>query len=284
MSDLCLTRRFALAAAIGIAGACLMLPAIADPATTVTFQANNPWTQEIGTVSHSDHSHEYTVAVAADKTLQINLVTRNPNVYFVVKNDSKGEQLVDTRETGATTWSTPNATAATYTIRVYVDPATIRSGESAKYALQVGQYGAADMQAASTEVTFKDNQPWAQVVGKVDAAAPAHDYPVAIAAGMTLQVNLITKDSRVHFKVEDEHHDKVLFDSATAGTNTWSTPVAVAATYDIHVYVDPAGMPPGRAVGYALQVGHFPGQGAQPAAPGTTASPAQAASAGGADG
>lgn len=281
MSELCLPRRFAVAAAIGIAGACLMLPAMADPATTVTFQANNPWTQEIGNVSHSDHLHEYTVAITAGKTLQINLVTRNPNVYFSVKNDTSGKQLVDTHQTGATTWSTPNAAAATYTIRVYIDPDTIRSGDSAKYALQIGQYGAADMQAASTEVTFKDNQPWAQVVGKVDSAAPAHDYQVAMTAGMTLQVNLVARDSKVHFKVEDEHHDKILFDSATAGTNTWSTPVAVAATYVVHVYVDPAGMPPGHEIGYALQIGHFPGQGTQPVAPGSTASPAQAVSAGG---
>uniref|UniRef100_UPI002631241E hypothetical protein n=1 Tax=Mycobacterium sp. TaxID=1785 RepID=UPI002631241E len=62
--------RFAAAATLGIAAACLALPAFADSPVAVSFQANNPWTQEIGSVDRYNDSHEYSVQVEAGKTLQ----------------------------------------------------------------------------------------------------------------------------------------------------------------------------------------------------------------------
>lgn len=282
MSSFRLPRRIAAVAAIGVAGACLAIPAIADSPLEVTFQANNPWTQEVGSVSRRDSSHDYSVAVAADKTLQINLVTRDPNVFFIVKNQTEHKQLVDTYQTGATTWSTQNAAAATYTIHVYVQPEVMQRGEVADYALQIGQYGKEEMQAPTTTVTFEDNKPWVQAVGSLASDATSHDYAVAIAAGETLQVNLITQNPELHFRVEDQTHDQKLVDTATTGGTTWSTPVTAPATYEIQVYVDPTAMPPGRKAGFALQIGHYPTQGANPVAPvaaGTAARPAPSAAA-----
>lgn len=262
-------RLAAIAAAIGIAAACMTLPALADTPVTVTFQANNPWTQEVGSVDRYDSSHDYSVAVAAGKTLQVNLVTRDPNVFFKVKDEGQRKQMVDTYKTGATTWSTPNPTATTYTIHVYVDPAAMQRGEDAKYALQIGQYGAEDMQAATTEVTFQDNNPWAQVTASLDNQGTAHDYTVAIAAGETLAANLITRNPGVHFKVENQTSKQVLVDTSQGGASKWSTPVATAATFTIHVYVDPAAVPRGVTAGYALQIGHYDTVTAPAAAPAT---------------
>ena len=141
-------RRAAIDVSLAIAAACMSLPVFADTPVTVTFEARSVWAQEIGNVSHSGSAHDYTVAIAAGKTLQLNLVTRNPNVYFKVKDQTHDKPLVDTSTTGATTWSTPVVTATTYTIHVYVDPDTIERGQDAKYALQIGQYGAEDLQPA----------------------------------------------------------------------------------------------------------------------------------------
>ncbi len=265
--------------ALGIAlAAAVPLAATADAPITVTFQSSNPWTQELGTLKHFDTSLDYSVSVEAGKTLQINLVTRNPNIYFRVKNETTGKTLTDTFKTGATTWSTPVASAATFGIHVYVERGVIARGESAKFALQIGRYGASDMQAATTEVTFQPGNPWAQQVGKLDANATAHDYTVAATPGNTLQVNLVTRDAGVNFKVEGP--DKtVLVDSASSGKHTWSAPVTTAGTWTISVYTDPASMPPGKAVGYALQIGQYPTTRAAPAAAGTAAAPAAAATA-----
>lgn len=273
--------RFAVGITFGIAAGCIALPAFAEAPVTVSFQASNPWTQEIGSVDRYNDSHDYSVQVAAGKTLQVNLVTRDPNVFFKVRNETEGNQLVDTFKTGATTWSTPVATASTYLIHVYVDPDAMTRGEVAKYALQIGQYGAADMQAAKTEVTFGANQPWAQEVSRLDSQAPSHDYTVAMPAGETLQVNLISQNPNVHFKVAANGAGQALVDTAQSGTTTWTTPVATATNYTIAVYVDPAAVPPGRQANYALQIGHYPSAGASPAAAGSAANaPPAAASTG----
>jgi len=281
MSIFRLSRCCAISMAAGIVVACMALPAFAEDAVAVSFQPNNPWTQEIGSVDRYDDSHDYSVQVDAGKTLQINLVTRDPNVFFKVRNETERDQLVDTFQTGATTWSTPVAAAATYLIHVYVDPAAMTRGEVAKYALQIGRYGAADMRAATTEVTFGANQPWAQEVSQLNSKAPSHDYTVAIPAGETLQVNLLSQNPQLHFKVAGNTGEQPLVDTAQTGTTTWSTPVAAAATYTIEVYADPSAVPPGSEANYALQIGHYPSgntsSSATPAAAGTAPGPSPAA-------
>lgn len=273
------SRYFALGVAAGILATCIAIPAFADDATTVSFQANNPWTQEIGSVDRYNDSRDYTVEVAAGKTLQINLVTRDPNVFFKIRNKTQDEQLVDTLQTGATTWSTQNATAATFTIQVYVDPAAMQRGEEAKYALQIGQYGAADMRSPTTTVTFEDNKPWVQAVGTLDSQATTRDYAVAIAAGQTLAVNLVTRNPKVYFKVENQANGQTVVDSAISNAVKWSMPVDTAATYTVSVYADPAALPPGSRAGYALQIGHYAQNNTSPAAAGTSATPASTTSA-----
>jgi hypothetical protein len=94
MSSFRFLRCLTVAAAIAVIGAAL--PAFADSATAVTFQPNNPWTQEIGKVTRMDNSQDYTVAISAGKTFQINLVTRDPNVFFKLHHDTTRDDLVDT--------------------------------------------------------------------------------------------------------------------------------------------------------------------------------------------
>lgn len=268
-----------LVAALALAAAGAPLSALAASSTTVTFQPNNPWTQEIGKVTRMDNAQDYTVAVAAGKTLQINLVTRDPNVFFKVRNDTQRKDLVDTLSTGATTWSTSNTDAGTYTIHVYVQPDAMQRGEVADYALQIGQYGESDMRSPTTTVTFEDDKPWVQAVGTLDSQAAARDYAVAIAAGQTLAVNLVTRNANVHFKVENQANGQTLVDSATGATTNWTTPVETAGNYTISVFADPSALPPGTRAGYALQIGHYAQATAQPGAAGTAAPPATAASA-----
>lgn len=281
--------RVAVAAMLALAIFGLCPSALAGATTTVTFQPNNPWAQEVGSVDHYDASHDYSVAVPAGKTLHIKLYTRNPNVFLKITNETSGKKLVDTMQTGATTWSQDFVAASTVKVHVYVDPATMVQGDSSKYALQVGVYGANDMRPASTAVTFQPGNPWAQELGRIDSGATAHDYTVAVAAGNTLQANLIAKDSNLHFKVLDANQ-AVLFDSTAApaaagttaaattpGESTWSTPVTAAATYTIRVYADPASVPQGAAFGYALQVGQYPTNRAVPASGASSAAPATSA-------
>lgn len=275
MSALRHFRCIAVAAAIGIAGASLALPAFADTSTQVAFQNHNPWTQEVGSVTHYENSHDYTVAIEAGKTLQINLVTRDPNLFFTVTNDTLGKKLIDTYNTGATTWSTQNATAATYTIHVYIQPAAVQLDEKVDYALQIGQYGLADMRVPATTISFEDHKPWVQEAGTLDSSSTARDYTVAIAAGQTLAVNLITHNPKVHFKVQQQPGGNTLIDSASSNATTWSTPVATATSYTISVYADPAALPPGSRAGYVLQVGQY-AQSSAPAAAGSAATPAAA--------
>lgn len=271
------SRCFGIGMAAGIAVACTALPAFAEDAVMVSFQTNNPWTQEIGSVDSRHDSHDYSVDVAAGKTLQINLVTRDPNVFFKVTNETEDKQLVDTFKTGATTWSTQNPAAAKYTVHVYVDPNAMQRGEQAQYALQIGQYGQSDMRVPITTVTFED-KPWVQTTGTLDSTGAARDYGVAMTAGQTLAVNLVTRNPEVHFKVENQANGETLVDSATSDTVKWSAPIDTAATYTISVYADPASLPPGSRAGYALQIGHYATARPQPAtsaaAVGTSASAA----------
>jgi hypothetical protein len=271
--------RSALGVGLGLAAACLSLPAFADTPVTVTFAANSVWAQEIGNLTHSDSSLDYTVAVAAGKTLQLNLLSHNPNVYFKVKDQSHDKLLLDTLKTGESTWSSPNAAATTYAIRVYIEPGAIKSGDTAKYALQVGQYGAEDLQSPPTAVTFEAGKPWAERDGMLASGATTYNFTVAIAAGMTVKVNLVSNNPHLHFKVNDQTHDKKLVDTSATGANTWSEPVAAATTYMIQVYVDPAAMPPGQKAQFALQVGQYAAGNTQLATPAsaTTAAPPAAA-------
>lgn len=127
--------RGALCAALAFAAAA---PAFcADP---ISFTPGNPWSQTIGSVSKTDSYHEYTVNADAGKTLQINLISRSPNLFFRVSPPDSRKPLVDTMNNGATTWTTKPETNATYIVRVYQDPSTVPSGDVTKYALQVGVY------------------------------------------------------------------------------------------------------------------------------------------------
>lgn len=271
----------AMGVSLGVAAACMSLPAFANTPVTVTFEANSVWAQEIGNLDHSDSSHDYTVAIAAGKTLQLNLISTNANVYFKVNDQSHDKKLLDSHKTGTSTWSSPNATATTYAIQVYMDPAAAKRDETAKYALQIGQYGVEDLRPPTTAVTFQANKPWAEEDGSLASGATAHNFTVSIAAGMTVKVNLVTSNPQLHFKVDDQTHDKKRVDTSTTGTSTWSESVATATTYVIQVYADPAAMPSGQQAPFALQVGQYASGSAQPATPAgatTAASPAAATS------
>lgn len=274
MSRFQFRRSPALGVSLALAFACLSLTASADTPVTVTFPANSVWAQEIGSVSHSDNSNDYTVAIDAGKTVKINLLTRNPNVNFKVKDQTHGKQLLDSLKTGDSTWSALNTTATTYMIHVYVEPGTIDAGQNAKYALQIGQYGDKDLRSPATEVTFRDGKPWVQENGSLDSGAAAHNFTVSIAAGKTLRVNLATSNPQLHFKVDDQTDGKTLVDTSATGATTWSTAVATATTYMIQVYVDPTALPSGQKVPYALQIGQEGAGEAQPATPAGAASAA----------
>ena len=269
--------RSALGVTLGLATVCVSLPVFAGTPVAVTFPANSVWAQEVGSVDRSNHSLDYTVAVAAGKTLQLNLLSPNPNVQLKVKDQSQDKVVLDTRKTGESTWSTANATATTYAIEVSIDPAAIASGDTAKFALQIGQYGAADLQAPTTAVTFEANKPWAVQTWTLASGATSHNFSVAIAAGMAVTVNLVSSNPQVQFKVKDQTHAKQLVDTSTTGAKTWSESVAEATTYMIQVYVDPAAVPAGQKAQFALQVGQYASgalQPAEPASAATAASPA----------
>lgn len=255
-------------------------PAFAATPVAVTFQAGSHWAQEVNALSREDSSQEYSATIQANQTLQVNLVTRNPNIFFKVRNDTERKDLVDTMKTGATTWSTKVPTAATYTIRVYADPAVLELRTKAKYALQIGQYGAADMRPASTPVTFAANQPWAQETGVVDADAPAHDYTAVIQGNRTLQVNLVSNDPNLHFKVLDPAGQE-LVDTASTSSKTWSTQVPAPTNYTVRVYAADSALQPGTKVQYTVQLGQF-ATGAAAGAPTAAGSAAPAPAASGA--
>lgn len=276
-------RSTAIAVSLGMVAACMSLPAFAATTpVTVTFAANSVWAQEVGNLGPTDRANDYTVAVAAGKTLQLNLISSNANVYFKVNDQTHDKQLLDSYKTGETKWSSRTATDTTYAIHVYMDPDAVKRNEVAKYALQVGQYGAADLQPPTTAMTFKANEPWSVQAGSLASGATAHNFSVAIAAGMTVKVNLVANNPELHFKVQDQTHDKQLVDTSTTGENTWSESVATATTYMIQVYTDPAAIPAGQQAPFTLQVAQYGSgdtQPTQPADAGTTASPAEATSA-----
>lgn len=269
-------RFLATAAAIGVASACMALPAFASTPVNVTFQADSHWAQEVDTLSRSDSSHDYAVSIDTGKILQINLITRDPNVFFKIRDETNRKDLVDTYKTGATTWSAPTSTAPTsYLISVYIQPDAIQHGETPKYALQIGQYGKSDLQVPATPVTFTPNNPWVQESGTLDSQGSTRDYTADIAAGQTLAVNLVTRSPKVHFRVSA--NNQKLVDSADTNATTWSAPATAAATYTISVYADPAGLPPGTQASYTVQIGHYVQSEGQPAPAGTAAPAASAA-------
>jgi len=277
MSRFPFAHRTAMGVSLGMAVACMALPVLAATPDAVTFPANSVWAQEIGNLDHDNSLHDYAVAVAAGKTLQVKLISNNANAYFKVTDQSRSQEVVDSHTTGTSNWSTPNAAAGTYTIQVYLDPGAVKREETAKYALQIGQYGAEDLRPPTTAVTFQPNKPWTEQDGSLAAGATAHDFAVSLAAGMTISVNLVSKNPQVHFKVQDPT-SKQLIDTSTTGTNTWSAPATTAATtYTIEVYADSAALPSGQQAPFALQVGQFPA-GAQPAGATTATAPVAAAS------
>lgn len=277
MSRFPLLRRTAMGMGLGMAAACMTPPAFAATPDTVTFPANSVWAQEIGHLDQTDSSHDYAVAIAAGKTLQVKLISNNANAYFKVTDQSRGQEVVDSRKTGTSDWSTPNAAATTYTIHVYMDPAAEKRAETAKYALQIGQYGVEDLRPSTTAMTFQANNPWTQAAGSLAAGAATQDFTASLAAGTTVSVHLTSKNPQLHFKVQDSTRNQ-LVDTSTTGTNAWFAPVAAAATYTIEVYADPAALPSGQQAPFVLQVGQFAAGSAQPAGTATAAPPAAAAS------
>jgi hypothetical protein len=129
----------ALLAAV-LAGSAFSAAPLAQAADAISFSPGSPWSQTIGTVSRTESYHEYTINADAGKTLQINLISRNPNLFFRVLPPDSRKPLVDTMNNGATTWTTKPEANETLTVRVYQDPSTVPSGDVTKYALQVGIY------------------------------------------------------------------------------------------------------------------------------------------------
>jgi hypothetical protein len=254
----------ALGASLGLAVACVSLPVFADTPVNVTFAPNSVWAQEVGSLDRFNKSVDYTVAGVAGKTFKLNLLTRSPNVQLKVKDQNRRKAVLDSQKTGDTSWTTVNATDTTYTIQVYIDPAAVPSGETVKYALQIGQYGVEDFQAPATAVTFEPGKPWAVQSWILGADATSQNFSVAIAAGMTVKVNVISSNAKVHFKVDDQTHGKPLVDTATSGAETWSQSVGAATTYKIQVYVDPAAVASGQKAQFTLQVGQYASGGGQP--------------------
>ncbi|HEX8779063.1 MAG TPA: hypothetical protein VF738_13190, partial [Rhodanobacter sp.] len=88
-------RRTALGVSLGLAAACMAPAAFATAPDTVTFAANSVWAQEIGNLDPATIAHDYTVAIAAGKTLQLNLLSNNADVYFKVTDQTRGKELLD---------------------------------------------------------------------------------------------------------------------------------------------------------------------------------------------
>lgn len=250
-----IVRPLALAVGLALAGTATAWAATAP--TAVTFQAGKAWVQEVNTISHDDASQSYTFAVAAGNTLKINLITPNPNLFFKLKDETHDKKVLDTRKTGASTWSAEVAEPTTYTLDVYADPDSLKFGNTAKYALQIGQFNPNDLQPPSTTVAFENNAPWAQFTGSLDATGPAHDYLVAIPAGETMKVNLIPNAASVHFKVMDSASNAAVVDPTAANANTFTTTATAATTYKVRVYANATDIPSGQKATYALQIGHY---------------------------
>jgi hypothetical protein len=113
---------------------------VAEAADAINFTPGNPWAQEIGSISKTDDYHEYIVHASGGKTLQINLISRDPNLFFKVLPPDSRKALVDTMSNGETSWSTQPAADAEYTVRVYAEPDMMPSNVKSKFALQVGVF------------------------------------------------------------------------------------------------------------------------------------------------
>ena len=129
----------ALCATLALAAATMFAQG-AHATDVISFIPGNPWTQNVGSISKASNFHEYTVSAEPGKTLKINLISHNPNLYFRVIADGSRKPLLDTADSGETTWSIKPDVSTTYSLRVYQDPDTISSGEATKYALQVGEF------------------------------------------------------------------------------------------------------------------------------------------------
>jgi len=126
--------------AVVLSAGALAVPRSARAADAISFTPGNPWAQEIGSISKTDDYHEYTVHASGGKTLQINLISRDPNLFFKVLPADSRKPLVDTMSNGETSWSTQPASDAEYTVRVYAEPDMMPSNVTSKFALQVGVF------------------------------------------------------------------------------------------------------------------------------------------------
>ena len=126
--------------AVALSAGALAAPRSVRAADAVSFTPGNPWAQEVGSISKTDDYHEYTVHATGGKTLQINLISRDPNLFFKVLPPDSRKPLVDTMSNGETSWSTQPASDAEYTVRVYAEPDMMPSNVTSKFALQVGVF------------------------------------------------------------------------------------------------------------------------------------------------
>ena len=128
------------ALAVALGGGALAMPGIACAADAIAFTPGNPWAQAIGTITKSDHYHDYSVHATGGKTLKINLISRNPNLYFRVQQAGSRDALVDTETSGETSWSTQPTADTDYTVHVFAEPEALSSSDASKFALQVGVF------------------------------------------------------------------------------------------------------------------------------------------------
>ena len=126
--------------AVALSAGALATPCSAGAADAISFTPGNPWAQEVGSISKTDDYHEYTVHASGGKTLQINLISRDPNLFFKVLPPDSRKPLVDTMSNGETSWSTQPVSDAEYTVRVYAEPDMMPSNVTSKFALQVGVF------------------------------------------------------------------------------------------------------------------------------------------------
>ena len=126
--------------AIALAVCAITLPDATQAADAISFTPGNPWAQTVGSISKTDDYHEYTVHASAGKTLKINLISRDPNLFFRVLPPDSRKPLIDTMTSGETSWSMQPAVDTDYTVRVYADPGAIPRDQVSKFALQVGVF------------------------------------------------------------------------------------------------------------------------------------------------
>ncbi len=126
--------------ALALCAGSMTLAPQSHAADAIAFTPGSPWAQAVGQISKTDDYHEYTVHAVAGKTLKVNLISRNPNLYFRVLPPNSHKPLIDTMSSGETSWSTQASADTDYTVHVYADPSTLPSNEVSKFALQVGVF------------------------------------------------------------------------------------------------------------------------------------------------